>query len=42
LHWSFEDPAQAIGTEEERLRVYRSVRNEIKEHTETELLPKEA
>ncbi len=39
LHWSFEDPAQASGTEEERLRVFRSVRNEIKEHIETEFLP---
>ena len=37
LHWSFEDPAQASGTEEERLRVFRSVRNAIKERIETEL-----
>jgi arsenate reductase len=39
LHWSFEDPAQASGTEEERLQVFRSVRNAIKERIETELLP---
>ncbi len=41
LHWSFEDPIQVRGTEEERLRVFRSVRNEIKERIETELLPKD-
>ncbi len=41
LHWSFEDPAQASGTEEERLHVFRSVRNKIKERIETELLPSE-
>jgi arsenate reductase len=29
LHWSFEDPARAQGTEEERLRVFRRVRDEI-------------
>lgn len=39
LHWSFEDPAQASGTEEERLRVFRSIRNKIKERIETEFLP---
>jgi arsenate reductase (thioredoxin) len=26
LHWSFEDPAQATSGEEERLRVFQSVR----------------
>jgi arsenate reductase len=30
LHWSFEDPATAAGTEEERLAVFRSVRDEIR------------
>src|SRR5918997_5491119 len=30
LHWSFEDPAQAAGSEEERLGVFRSVRNKIR------------
>ena len=29
LHWSFEDPAEATGTEEERLAVFRRVRDEI-------------
>jgi arsenate reductase len=36
-HWSFEDPAQARGSEEERLRVFQSVRDEIKERIEGEL-----
>jgi arsenate reductase len=31
LHWSFEDPAEATGTEEERLRAFRRVRDEIAE-----------
>jgi arsenate reductase len=30
LHWPFEDPAAAIGTIEERLAVFREVRDEIK------------
>ena len=38
LHWFFEDPSQASGTEEERLQVFRSVRDKIKERIETELL----
>jgi arsenate reductase (thioredoxin) len=29
LHWSFEDPATAVGPEEERLEVFRRVRDEI-------------
>lgn len=29
LHWSFEDPAEARGTEDERLVVFRLVRDEI-------------
>ena len=37
LHWSFEDPAQARGSEEERLRVFQSGRDEIKERIEGEL-----
>jgi len=32
LHWSFEDPAAATGTEEERLAVFRRVRDEIAAH----------
>ena len=31
LHWRFDDPAAAQGTEEERLTVYRRVRDEIAE-----------
>ena len=38
LHWSFEDPAQATGSEQERLRVFQSVRDEIRERIEGELL----
>ena len=30
LHWPFEDPAAAIGTLEERLAVFRRVRDEIR------------
>ena len=29
-HWGFDDPAHAIGTEEEKLTVFRRVRDEIK------------
>jgi arsenate reductase len=29
-HWGFDDPANAIGTEEEKLKVFRRVRDEIK------------
>ncbi|MCS7228762.1 MAG: arsenate reductase ArsC [Candidatus Kryptonium sp.] len=32
IHWSFEDPAEARGTREERMKVFRKVRDEIKEH----------
>lgn len=31
LHWSFEDPAAASGTEEEKLAVFERVRDEIRE-----------
>src|SRR5918998_2745733 len=31
LHWSFEDPSQATGSEQERLRVFQSVRDEMTE-----------
>jgi arsenate reductase (thioredoxin) len=30
VHWSFDDPADAKGTEEEKLAVFRRVRNEIR------------
>jgi arsenate reductase len=29
IHWSFDDPAEAEGTREERLRVFRRIRDEI-------------
>ncbi|HEY9248512.1 MAG TPA: arsenate reductase ArsC [Rariglobus sp.] len=29
-HWPFEDPAHAIGTDEEKMEVFRRVRNEIR------------
>jgi arsenate reductase len=29
LHWDFADPAEAEGTVEERLEVFRNVRNQI-------------
>ena len=38
LHWSFEDPAQATGSEEERLRVFQSVGDAIRGRIEGELL----
>ncbi len=42
LHWSFEDPAQATGSEEERRRVFQSVRDQIREHMEVELLTEDS
>jgi arsenate reductase len=38
LHWSFPDPSQATGSEEEQLGVYRQVRDDIRGHIEHELL----
>ena len=32
LHWSFEDPVAAVSSEEERLGVFRSVRDDIGQH----------
>ena len=32
LHWSFEDPAHATGTEEQKLAVFRRVRDEVEAH----------
>jgi arsenate reductase len=29
LHWSSDDPSQATGTDQERLRTFRRVRDEI-------------
>ena len=37
-HWSFPDPSQAQGSEQEQLAVYRSVRDAIHTRIETELL----
>ncbi|MBI3894446.1 MAG: arsenate reductase ArsC [Acidobacteria bacterium] len=34
LHWSVLDPALAQGTEEERMRIFRQVREELKERIE--------
>jgi arsenate reductase (thioredoxin) len=42
LHWSFEDPAQATGSEEERRRVFQSVRDQIRERIEGELLTEDS
>jgi hypothetical protein len=30
IHWSFEDPTAATGTDEEKLRAFRNVRNAIR------------
>jgi len=38
LHWSFEDPSRAEGSEERRLAVFRRVRDEIRERIEQELV----
>jgi arsenate reductase len=38
LHWSFEDPSQATGSEDERLAVFRRVRDEIRERIEREIV----
>ena len=38
LHWSFEDPSKAAGNEEERLAVFRRVRDEIQTRIEAELM----
>ena len=38
LHWSFEDPSRAEGSEEERLAVFRSVRDRIRERIEVDLV----
>jgi arsenate reductase len=38
LHWSFDDPSAATGTEAEQLEVYRRVRDEIGERIRRELL----
>jgi arsenate reductase (thioredoxin) len=34
IHWSFDDPAEADGSEEEKLTIFRRVRDEIKNRLE--------
>jgi arsenate reductase (thioredoxin) len=38
LHWSFEDPSRVEGSEKERLAVFRSVRDRIRERIEDDLV----
>jgi arsenate reductase (thioredoxin) len=38
LHWSFQDPSRAQGSDEERLEVFRTVRDEIQARISNELL----
>jgi arsenate reductase len=38
LHWSFPDPSKALGSAEERLAMYRSVRDAIRARIEADLL----
>src|SRR5688572_18780176 len=38
LHWSFRDPSRAEGSEEERLEVFRKVRDEIQGRIREELI----
>jgi arsenate reductase (thioredoxin) len=38
LHWSFEDPSKAEGSEEQRLAVFRTVRDRIKNRVQAELV----
>jgi arsenate reductase len=38
LHWSFEDPSRARGSEEEQLAVFRSVRDRIMDRVRAELV----
>jgi len=37
LHWPFDDPADAVGTDEEKMTLFRRVRDEIKEKIQTYL-----
>lgn len=38
LHWSLDDPAEAIGSHEEKMAVFRRVRDEIRQRVDHELL----
>jgi arsenate reductase (thioredoxin) len=42
LHWSLDDPASATGTHDEKLAVFRRVRDEITSRIQQELLTKVA
>jgi arsenate reductase (thioredoxin) len=42
LHWSFDDPSAATGSEERRLAAFRRVRDEIRARIETWLAPRPA
>lgn len=39
LHWSFDDPSAATGSDEERLKVFRRVRDEIKQRIDAFAAP---
>jgi arsenate reductase len=39
LHWSLPDPSLATGSDEERLSVYRRVRDELERRIRAEVLP---
>ncbi len=41
LHWSFEDPSAATGSDDDRLAVFRRVRDQIADRIRTELLTTE-
>jgi arsenate reductase len=38
LHWSFKDPSKSVGSEEERLEVFRRVRDGIRDRVQAELV----
>ncbi len=35
IHWSFDDPSAATGSNEQRLQAFRTIRDAIREHLET-------
>lgn len=37
IHWSFDDPSAATGSDEERLRAFRKVRDKLGSHLENQL-----
>jgi arsenate reductase len=39
LHWSFEDPAAVEGTPEQKLAVFRKIRDQIRTRIENDFLP---